>query len=86
MFPAFFGERIGLKVKKGKQQDILGIGGVKIKGFTHNVKFYIDTLAFETSVDFSYEQEVPLLGRTGFFDKFKRVTFKEKEKAVELEN
>jgi len=85
LFPAFFGERIGLKVKKGKQQDIRGIGGVKIKGFTHNVRFYVDTLVFETNVDFSYEQEVPLLGRIGFFDKFRRVTFKEKENIVELE-
>jgi len=31
------------------------------------------------------EQKVPLLGRNGFFNYFKKVVFKEKEKEVELE-
>lgn len=38
-----------------------------------------------TEIDFSYEQEIPLLGRIKFFDQFKRVTFKEKEKIIEFE-
>jgi len=85
LLPAFLGEQMGIKVKKGKIQKILGIGGIVIEGFTHEVTFYLDTLSFKTEVDFSYEQEVPILGRTGFFDKFRKVIFKENEKIIELE-
>jgi len=85
LFPAYFGERLRIKIKKGIPRDIGGIGGVKIKGFTHDIKIYIGALNFNTKIDFSYEQEVPLLGRIGFFDKFKSVTLREKEKIVELE-
>lgn len=85
LFPAFFAEKLGIKVKKGDPKTIFGIGGVKIEGFTHNVTLYINTLSFKSQIDFSYEQEVPLLGRIGFFDKFEKVTFQEKKGVVELE-
>ncbi len=85
LFPAFYGEQLRIKIKKGNPKVILGIGGIKIKGFTHNVTLHIDTLSFKSQVDFSYDHEVPLLGRNGFFDKFKEVIFKEKEKVLELE-
>jgi len=85
LFPAYFGEKLKIKIKKGKPRDVYGIGGIKIKAYTHEMKLFIGMRSIKTQIDFSYEQEVPLLGRIGFFDKFKSVTFKEKERIVEIE-
>lgn len=84
LFPAELGEMVGIKIKKGKQVIILGIGGIEINGFTHKIKIYIGTTSFNTEADFSEEQRVPLLGRNGFFNLFRSVTFKENEKIIEL--
>lgn len=55
-----------------------------IKAFTHKIKLYLGVEVFKTEADFSYEQGVPLLGRAGFFNLFKRVTFKESDRVVEF--
>lgn len=85
LFPAELGEILGVKIKKGNPQDIIGIGKVQIKGFTHKIKLYVGSEGFNADVDLSYEQQVPLLGRNGFFNLFKRVVFKENDKILELE-
>ena len=85
LFPAELGEMVGINIKKGKISEILGIGGVVIKGFSYKIKIYVGTRSFRTMADFSYEQQVPLLGREGFFDLFDKILFKQKERIVELE-
>lgn len=84
LFPAELGELVGISIRKGKAVDIRGIGDVEIKGFTHKIKIYIGTTGFHTEADFSCEQQVPLLGRDGFFHFFRSVTFQENEKVVKL--
>lgn len=86
LFPADLGEILSMKVRKGKSIDILGIGGVQIKGYTHKIRLYVGTVSFSTEADFSYQQQVPLLGRTGFFNLFKRVVFDENKKILDLES
>lgn len=85
LFPAGWGEAIGINIKKGKLHPIYGIGGIQIDSYIHKVKLYIGTRSFSTNANFSYEQTTPLLGRDGFFNHFKEVHFNEKEKYVELE-
>jgi hypothetical protein len=83
LFPAFFAERLNIKVKKGQIQPTRGIGTIVVTAYTHNIKIYIQTMSFETHIDFSYEIDYPLLGRDGFFNKFKKITFN--GKCIELE-
>lgn len=85
LFPAEIGENIGIKIKNELSQEVGGIEGIKITAFTHRVKIYLGSYEINTFIDFSYEQKVPLLGRNGFFNYFKNVTFREKDKMIELE-
>lgn len=67
LFPASWGELVGLKIKNKNKRIIRGIGGIKIKAWTHRVTLLISTdFTISTEVDFSYEQQVPLLGMDGF--------------------
>lgn len=85
LFPADWGESVGINIKKGPRQMINGIGAIGVESFVHVVKIYLGSdIIFVTKANFSYSQEIPLLGRDGFFNHFKRVSFFEKEKIVEL--
>lgn len=42
-------------------------------------------ISVETVIDFCMEQGSALLGRHGFFDKFKRVTFEDQKQRATLE-
>ncbi len=82
LFPLEIGRILGIPVKRGTPRPIFGIGKVKILAYTHRVLINFEKCSFEVEVDFSDEQKVPLLGRFGFFDQFKRVLFREKKKEV----
>lgn len=84
LFPAAYAELVGIPVKKGRPLDIIGIGNSLIKAYTWEVKLYVESTSFITKIDFSYAQQIPLLGRDGFFNHFAEVTFREKEKKVIL--
>jgi hypothetical protein len=84
LFPAIWGEAAKINIKRGQLKNIFGIGEIKIKAYTHEIKLIAENFVFITFADFSYEQEVPLLGRHGFFDHFKAIIFKEKKKVFEL--
>lgn len=62
----------------------MGIGSQLVPAFTEKVSFYIGSHKFDTEVDFSYNQQMPLLGRNGFFNLFKNITFREEDKFVDL--
>ena len=82
LFPAKLGESIGIDIRSGKKRSILGIGGYKIIAYTHKVKILCAGKSFDTEIDFSYEHEQPLLGRDGFFNLFKHISFSEKIKEM----
>lgn len=80
LFPAIIGEEIGINFKKAKPIVIGGIGDSFVKAFPIRVKLFLGIASYETIADFSYEQKIPLLGRSGFFNLFKSIKFDEQEK------
>lgn len=84
IFPAAWGETVGIKIKKGIYKEIYGIGGVKIDSYAHRVKLYIENNVFTAETYFSYEQNTPLLGREGFFNCFKEVAFLQSQRKIKL--
>ena len=84
LLPAGFGEYIGINIKKGEKKIINGIGTSQITAYRHIIKVYIGVNHYSTIADFSYEQNIALLGREGFFDLFKSVIFQEKENKFSL--
>ena len=87
LFPAELGEGLGINVKTGKRKIATGIGDKQITTYRHkNIELFFDQgFHFKTEVDFSYEMGTLLLDGVGFFDKFKRISFKKKAEVVELE-
>lgn len=84
LFPAHIGESIGISFKKGESVIIKGIGNGETKAKTKKVKLCIDTNKYDSEIDFSYDQQMPLLGREGFFDLFESVTFNHKTKFFDI--
>lgn len=84
LFPARLGELVGINVKSGKSYPIYGIGDSRLTAYQHGVMVHLGKNEFETTIDFSYEQAMPLLGRQGFFDLFKRVEFRENKRVIEF--
>lgn len=84
LLPASFAEQVGIKVKRGRMVKILGIGNTEVTAYSHKVKIYLGLNLFETEVDFSFEQDIPLLGRDGFFNLFQKIIFDENFHQVQL--
>ncbi len=85
LFPAKLGEDVGIDIRSGKPHPIQGIGKSNfVKAYTHKIKIFICNYNFDSEADFCYEQQAPLLGRDGFFNSFKKIEFKEKEKTIEF--
>jgi len=71
LFPAEVSKYLGIKVEKGKPQKIGGIGNSgPIDAYTHKVKIFVGSYAFDTEIDFSFKHKVPILGRIGFMDRY----------------
>ena len=84
LFPARLGELVGLDIENGKKSFIYGIGSIKITAYEHEVNLHFGRLILKAKVDFSLEQDMPLLGREGFFDLFKRIYLREKKKMIDF--
>ena len=90
VFPAAFGEALGLDITKGAPTQMSGFGGGG-HCYYHNVKvyFHVDgqTWHFNCFAGFSDRMNdlgVGLLGRHGFFELFEEVTFDQKNKIFKL--
>ncbi|HVF69257.1 MAG TPA: hypothetical protein VNA13_01695 [Xanthomonadales bacterium] len=86
LMPALIGENLGLNIKKGEKTTHIGIGNVGIIAYKHPVKIFVNGYSFRTFTNFSYDHKIPILGRYGFFDHFKKVTFNQKKFQLELEH
>lgn len=84
LFPARFGEQVGINIKKGKLVKLFGIGDKVISAYRHKIKLHFGLKVFEINTDFSFEQNLPLLGRDGFFNLFQKVIFDENFHQVQL--
>lgn len=85
IFPADYARVLGINIKKGKLVEHIGIGGASLLAYAHIVKLFVGIYSFQTVVDFSENQTIPLLGRESFFKFFKQVSFNQKTKQILLE-
>ena len=90
VFPADFGEMMGLKVQEGQHLPSFGVGG-KDTLFFHKIKVGIivreEIWEFECHAGFSKKMNkkgVGLLGRDGFFDLFNEISFNQNTKMFRL--
>jgi len=90
VFPARFGEKIGIDIKRGKLATMSGFGG-KGQCFYHQVKTLVvinkQIWRFECFAGFSEQMNglgVGLLGRHGFFELFEEVIFDQRKKLFKL--
>lgn len=77
LLPGALGIQVGVNILSGKRVKIFGIGRKEIIAYTHKLKIHLGLLSFETEADFSFDQDIPLLGREGFFDLFQKIIFDE---------
>lgn len=83
LFPASLGEKLGINIRKGKEYKIAGIGDAQIESFSHEgIGIFVEGHKIETNAYFSYQQQIPLLGQNGFFDKCNLVSFDRKEEEI----
>jgi hypothetical protein len=89
MFPAQFGEALGIAIREGKTQATAGIGDDM--AYFHAVKVYVEiernTYYFDCYAGFMYSLDrigLGLLGRHGFFELFASINFKQHTGVVEL--
>lgn len=85
LFPAFWGELLGLDFKKMPVVYMAGIGKSEVIAYRGKIDIWVGDKKLETEADFCCEQPVPILGRKGFFNFFKSITFKDSERFVYLE-
>ena len=90
MFPAQFGEKIGMPIRQGKLQSATGITGSDLAYF-HAVVVYVEIngkgYKFNCYGGVMYSLDpigLGLLGRHGFFELFASVTSKHNAHVVEL--
>jgi hypothetical protein len=76
---------LGIKLEKGKQIYLEGIGG-RILGYLHNLSVTIGEYSYKLKIVFSRELTISfsLLGRDNFFEPF-LITFAEKSKKIIIE-
>ena len=90
VFPAQFGEMMGIDIEKGEHLPTFGVGGGETI-FFHKIKVGIvikdEVWDFECYAGFSKKMSskgVGLLGRDGFFDLFQEVSFNQGAKMFRL--
>ena len=76
-----------LKIRFGttKPEIIYGVGNAKFKTYTAKITIWVNNTKYESQAAFCKEQQILLLGRNGFFNLFKTVTFDEKGRFLYIE-
>lgn len=85
LFPLRFATALSIQFKKIRPKQIGGIGKVIIDAYTEKINIWLGTKKYQTEADFSPQQQIPLLGRDGFFNLFRSVKFDEKGQFVYIE-
>ncbi|OGH06696.1 MAG: hypothetical protein A2W22_02275 [Candidatus Levybacteria bacterium RBG_16_35_11] len=86
VFHGGIGDRLGLKVKEGKEVIFYGTSGESQKAYFHNVTFKIGGNKHKADIGFSYEMnKLPygILGQVGFFDKW-NIKFELSKENIEI--
>lgn len=85
LFHSFFGQQIGLNVRKGKLVKIKGIGNIEINTYVHDLTLLIGRFKVISQVHFSDNQQYHQIVGTCIFRYFHRVIFHETQKSLILE-
>lgn len=84
LFPSGFASYVGIhNIVNGEELAFGGIGNDRYIGYRHTLSLFLPQ-RHDVDVYFSTLQRVPILGRIGFFDQFKRVVFDEYRKRLLL--
>jgi hypothetical protein len=84
LVPLSLGRLLGLEIEKDKIEELYGLGRQGIPVIFKRVAVRIGGYVFETQIAWALTEEViPLLGRTGIFDRF-HVCFRQDKKTIEF--
>lgn len=84
LFPAEYGENIGINIINDKKHTFGGVGGGGITAYFHNLYIEIGGYRFNIYIGFTYDKlPFPLLGQKGFFNLF-TVIFELEKETIEL--
>ncbi len=82
LFPSTIAASIGIsKIENEATISFSGLGNSVFIGYKHTLSLFLPH-KFDVDVYFSTLQRVPILGRIGFFDQFRRVVFDEHRKRL----
>lgn len=84
IFPAEFATEIGLNYKKGTKRETTAVNEYAFVVYGNRVKVEYDGKTFETIIYFGDNVKIPVLGRNGFFNYYRKVSFDVKNKVFEL--
>lgn len=85
LFPAEHAQIIGINVKSVTPRKVGGVGkGGPIIAYRHDIILNVIQKSFVTYADFTYDCDIAILGREGFFNLFKRIDFDQKNHKVIL--
>jgi hypothetical protein len=85
LFPSNIASLVGIdKVENDSVVSFGGIGNSVLIGYKHKLSLFLPQ-KLNIEVYFSELQHVPVLGRIGFFDQFRRVVFDESRKKLVLQ-
>lgn len=85
LFPMVLAKYLGIDFGKVKSKKIYGIGEGYIKAYPAKINILLGAKIYETEADFSNKQNIPILGRNGFFNLFRSIKFDEKGQFVYIE-
>ncbi|MDP7975202.1 MAG: aspartyl protease family protein [Thermoprotei archaeon] len=85
LLPRSAADILGLRLKSGNEVIMAGLSGELVRSYIHQVEAKVGNLpSFTMKVGIAEkESQVPVLGREGFFDRF-RVTFDPSSKSTKL--
>lgn len=82
---AFFGFSEKSLKKDAHVISITGVGGIQVEGYGHKCTIHaLDFTIESVYIYFVENQSMPLLGRYGFMNKFKKIIFDEEKKTLEI--
>ena len=85
LFPMPLAKYLGIDFGKSKPNRVYEIGKGYINAYSTKITLWLGTKRYQTEADFSVQQNIPILGRNGFFNLFKSIKFDEKGQFVYIE-
>lgn len=85
LFPMTLARYLGIDFKKVKPNKVYGIGKGHLVTYPAKIEIWLGIKKYETEADFSLKQQIPILGRFGFFSLFKSVKFDENGQFLYIE-